>query len=95
MENAILVFVMSFHVQMIVLKDGNVFRENAILQNAPMPGIVHIKWFAKTIHALADQTPFPAKVQLHVNQEIFAWMVCAKGQKNVANANYVLKDKSA
>ena len=42
-ENAILVFVMSLNVQMIVLKGGNVFRENAILQNAPMPGIVHIK----------------------------------------------------
>ena len=33
MENAIMVFVMSFHVQ-IVLKGGNVFRENAILQDA-------------------------------------------------------------
>ena len=94
MENAILVFVIRFHVQ-IVLKGGNVFRENAILRNASMPGIVHIKWFAKTIHALVTLTPLSAKVQVNVIQDKFAWMVCAKGQKSVANANYVLKDKSA
>ena len=45
LEIVILVFVMRLHAPqtLIVMKSGNVFKANAILQNAPMPGNVHIK----------------------------------------------------